>query len=58
MEIHSKIVKRGGTIYIKVPFDMAQLLNLDNYTEEKTNSERVILKNISKNNRKILVTLK
>jgi len=58
MEIHSKIVKRGGTIYIKVPFDMAQLLKLDNYTYEKTNSERVILKNIGKDNKKILVSLK
>jgi len=58
MEIYSKIVKRGGTIYIKVPFDMAQLLKLDNYIDEKANSDRVILKNVGKDNKKILVTLK
>ena len=56
MELHSKIVKRGGTVYIKVPFDMAQLLNLNNYTDEKTNTDRVILKN-SKSNKKITVSL-
>jgi len=44
MEINTRIIKNGGTYFIKVPMVVAQALRLDNYTVEKKDSERVKLK--------------
>jgi len=55
MEIKTRIVKRGGTIFIKVPFVFAQALELNNYLDEKKDSDRVLIKF---NKKKITITLK
>jgi len=53
MEINTRIIKNGGTYFIKVPMVVAQALQLDNYIVEKKDSERVKLKSFK---HKITVT--